>query len=260
MKERRYQVKEAAKIAGVSVRTLRHYDEIGLLKPKQRSGAGYRLYGDAELLRLQQILIGRELGLPLEEIRRTLDDPSFDQRRALTAQRRLLVGRAESTAAMIRAVDAALSLLDNRNEDPMSAKQLFEGFDSSKYEAEVEDRWGNTGAYAESKKRTGSYGAGEWRAINDEQAAIYTAAAEAMRAGKEPADESVMDIAERHRLLIDRWFYACSTEMHCALSQLYESDGRFAASIDKFGAGLHVFLSSAIRENARRRYAKPPIR
>jgi DNA-binding transcriptional MerR regulator len=259
MKERRYQVKEAAKIAGVSVRTLRHYDEIGLLVPKVRSGAGYRLYGDDELLRLQQICIGRELGLPLEEIRKALDDPGFDQRSALKAQRLLLMSRAQTTASMIRAVDAALSMLNNHG-DAMSAKQLFEGFDSSQYNAEVEERWGSTQAYAESKKRTGRYGTAEWQTINAEQAALYTAAAEAMREGRQPQDESVMDIAERHRLMIDRWFYACSTAMHCALAQMYESDGRFADNIDKFAPGLHVFLSAAIRENARRHDAKPPIR
>lgn len=261
MTVRRYKINEAAKIAGVSVRTLRHYDEIGLLKPGQRSGAGYRLYGEGELLRLQQILIGRELGLPLEEIRKALDDPGFDQRRALEAQRRLLLGRAQSTAAMIRAVDAALSLLDNRHEDnAMTARELFEGFDSSRYETEVKDRWGNSNAYAESTKRTAGYGAAEWQAINAEQAAIYTAAAAAMQAGTPPAEESVMDIAERHRLLIDRWFYACSTGMHCALAQMYEGDTRFAASIDKFGAGLTPFLCAAIRENARRHDARPPFR
>jgi DNA-binding transcriptional MerR regulator len=260
MKERRYQVKQAAKLAGVSVRTLRHYDEIGLLVPKRRSAAGYRLYGDDELLRLQQICIGRELGLPLEAIRKSLDEASFDQRSALKAQRQLLVGRAQTTAAMIRAIDAALSMLDNRNEEAMSAKQLFEGFDSSKYDAEVKERWGNTQAYTESKKRTGRYGVKEWQAINAEQAAIYSAAAEAMHEGKQPGDKSVSDIAERHRLMIDRWFYPCSSAMHCALAQMYESDGRFAENIDKFAAGLHVFLSAAIRENARRHDGKPPIR
>ena len=80
---RTYQVKEAAELSGVSVRTLHHYDEIGLLVPARRSAAGYRLYDDDDLLRLQQILIGRELGLPLEAIRRSLDDPSFDRRGAL---------------------------------------------------------------------------------------------------------------------------------------------------------------------------------
>jgi len=100
---RTYRVKEVAEITGVSVRTLHHYDAIGLLVPGGRSEAGYRLYDDEDLLRLQQILIGRELGLTLEAIGRSLDDPAFDRRQALLAQRRELERRAEETAEMIRA-------------------------------------------------------------------------------------------------------------------------------------------------------------
>jgi DNA-binding transcriptional MerR regulator len=248
--KRGYLVKQAARIAGVSVRTLRHYDEIGLLVPQRRTAGGYRLYGDGELLRLQQICIGRELGLPLEEIRRALDDPGFDHVSALKAQRALLENRAQTTAAMIRAVDAALTLLEHPGGDTMNAKQLFQGFDASKYEAEAKQLWGHTDAYAESKKRTSSYSAADWELINAEQTAIYTAAAAAMQAGKLPGDRSALDLAERHRRYIDRWFYPCSAARHCALALMYESDGRFAANIDKFAPGLTRFLSAAIRENA----------
>src|SRR5262245_60707830 len=98
---RRYQVKELAQMAQVSVRTLHYYDEIGLLRPSQRSAAGYRQYDDRDLLRLQQIAIQRELGLPLEEIRRGLDEPGFDQRQALLAQREQLRARARQTQEML---------------------------------------------------------------------------------------------------------------------------------------------------------------
>ena len=111
-RERSYQVKDVAEIAGISVRTLHHYDEIGLLVPSARSDSGYRLYSDDDLLRLQQIMVDRELGLPLEEIRGLLDDPGFDRRQALVAQRAELTKRARQTDAMLRAVDAALARLD----------------------------------------------------------------------------------------------------------------------------------------------------
>src|SRR4051812_504813 len=104
---RSYQVKEVAELVGVSVRALHYYDELGLLVPSGRTDAGYRLYDTDDLLRLQQILICRELGLPLEEIRRWLTDPSFDRKRALVAQRAALEKRAQQTQAMLRAVDAA---------------------------------------------------------------------------------------------------------------------------------------------------------
>ena len=101
---RTYQVKEAAELTGVSVRTLHHYDEIGLLVPKRRTDAGYRLYDDDDLLRLQQILIGREQGLALEEIRRSIDDPHFDRKKALLAQKQQLQTRASRSvkAAPVR--------------------------------------------------------------------------------------------------------------------------------------------------------------
>jgi MerR family transcriptional regulator, thiopeptide resistance regulator len=254
---RTYQVKEAAELSGVSVRTLHHYDEIGLLVPKRRTEAGYRLYDDHDLLRLQQILIGRELGLPLEEIRRSLDDPSFDRRRALVVQRQQLQQRARQTEAMIRAIDAALAVLDGdaggeREGTTMDMKQIFDGFDPAEYEKEAEQRWGDTDAYKESMERTKRYSADDWKRLAAEQGAVYADLAAAMKAGKQPSDDEVLEIVERHRLLIDRWFYPCSPAMQLGLAGLYENDPRFAANIDKYGDGLTGFLVEAIRENARR--------
>jgi DNA-binding transcriptional MerR regulator len=248
---RTYQVKEVAQIAGVSVRTLHHYDAIGLLVPSGRSEAGYRLYDDDDLLRLQQILIGRELGLALESIGRALDDPAFDRRQALLAQRLELERRAEQTAEMIRAVDRALEVLE-RGERNTDMKQLFDGFDASKYEAEAEQRWGQSEAFRESKRRTARYGADDWKRFGAEQAAIMSDAFALLSAGERPDSAPAMAVAERHRLAIDRGFYPCSHTMHRGLSDLYENDGRFAENIDKFGAGLSAFLVAAIRANSAR--------
>jgi DNA-binding transcriptional MerR regulator len=248
-----YQVKDLARLADVSIRTLHHYDEIGLLTPNTRTQAGYRLYSEDDLLRLQQILIGRELGLSLEEIRRSLDDPRFDRRKALLEQRELLRQRARQTEAMIKAVDAALVLLDGKDKGgDVDFKKLFDGFDPAKYEQEARERWGHTDAYKESARRTKGYTAEDWKAIKAEQAAIYNDAYAALKAGGKPTDADVMKIAERHRLSIDRWFYPCSAAMHCGLASLYESDSRFAENIDKHGTGLTTFLVAAIRANAER--------
>ncbi|HVU52129.1 MAG TPA: MerR family transcriptional regulator [Polyangia bacterium] len=253
MKRRTYQVKEVAALAGVSVRALHHWDEIGLLVPRARTEAGYRLYDDEDLLRLQQILVGRELGLPLEEIRRSLDDPRFDRRAALRAQRRELETRAAHTAAMIRAVDHALAALDAEGGGTMDAEKLFEGFDHGRHEAEAERRWGGTPAFEESRRRTRRYTPDDWRRHAAEQAAVYADAAALMKAGAAPGGPPAMDVAERHRLLVDRWFYPCPPAMHAGLADLYEADPRFAASIDAAGgAGLTPFLAAAIRANARR--------
>ena len=255
MKTRTYQVNEVARITGVSVRTLHHYDKLGLLVPSERSGAGYRLYTDADLLRMQQILIGRALGLALEDIRKMLDDAHTDRRQVLRQQRERLVERARTTDAMIRCVDAALALLDEeqpRRTPTMDMKQLFDGFDPAQYEQEVRERWGNTEAYRESTRRARSYTAADWERMKDETGAIMNDAAAALGAGNRPDDPAVMDIAERHRLSIDRWFYPCSAQMHAALADMYEADARFAANIDKYAAGLTPFWSAAIRANAQR--------
>ena len=250
---RLYQVKELAQIANVSVRTLHHYDEIGLLRPSQRSASGYRKYDQGDVLRLEQILIQRELGLPLEEIRRCLDDPGFDQRRALLAQREQLRTRARHTAGMLQAVERALAALDPRKtEEEMDPKQLFDGFDPAQYEAEAEQRWGSSEAFRESARRTKGYSSEDWQRFAAEQAALYAEAWALLTAGEPPDGERAGAVAERHRALIDRWFYPCSLEMHRGLASLYEGDPRFAANIDRHGAGLTAFLVAAIRANAER--------
>jgi len=252
-RSRTYLVKDVARLAGVSVRTLHHYDSIGLLVPGARTAAGYRVYIDSDLLRLQQILIGRELGLSLEEIRRSLDDPCFDRKATLLDQRERLGDRARQAEAMIRAIDVALAALDgSRKKGEMNMEDLFEGFNPSQYDEEARRQWGKSEAFVESEKRTGRYTPGDWKVLAAEQASVYGDAYSALKAGKTPSDAAVMDIAERHRVSIDRWFYPCGHAMHCRLASMYESDTRFRQSIDTHGEGLTSFLAEAIRANAAR--------
>jgi len=249
---RTYVVGDVSRIARISVRTLHYYDDIGLLVPTARTDAGYRLYTDDDLLRLQQILIGRELGLSLEDIRRSLDDPSFDRRKALLAQKGQLQERAAQTAAMIAAVDSALAIVDS-NRQGGTMESIFEGFDPAEYDAEVRERWGGTDAYKEATRRTKRYTKEDWQRLRSEQEAIYADAAALMNCGMAPTDDAAMAVAERHRLVIDRWFYPCSVDAHRGLANLYESDARFSAGIDGHAPGLAVFLVATIRANADRR-------
>jgi DNA-binding transcriptional MerR regulator len=246
---RRYRVKDVSGLSGVSIRTLHHYDQIGLLSPSGRSEVGYRLYSDDDLLRLQQILVQRELGLPLEEIRRQLDDPAFDRVASLRRQRVQLLQRAEHTHAMIRALDAVLA---QTGEQDMSIdmKQIFEGFDPAQYEREAEARWGDTDAYKESRRRARSYTKEDWERMKAENRMILQHAADALRDGTASDDPAVLDIAERHRQSIERWFYPCSKAFHRSLSDLYESDERYAQSFEQIAPGLSAFLIAAIRANA----------
>lgn len=242
-----FQVKDVARLSGVSVRALHHYDEIGLLRPADRTPAGYRLYSQADLLRLQQILIGRALGLSLEEIRRSLDDPDFDQVATLRRQRARLLDRAAQTQAIIASIDAALEHIASKKEQTMDIKAIFEGFDPADHEDEVKARWGETEAYRESSRRTKGYGDADWRAIKAEQTAIWEAAAQAMKDRIAPDSDAAQAIVERHRRHIDRWFYPLSAAMHARLADMWETDARFAANIDRHGEGLTPWIAAAVR-------------
>ncbi|MEM6989237.1 MAG: MerR family transcriptional regulator [Myxococcota bacterium] len=248
MAEGRYKVKEVAALSGVTVRTLHHYDTIGLLCPTARTSAGYRLYDDAALLRLHQILVYRELGLALEQIRAVLEDPDYDPVVALAEQRERLVARAEHTQSMIHAVDAALRTL--RGERVMNMKEIFDGFDPSEHEAEAKRRWGDTEAYKESARRTKGYSEDDWRRIKAETDDLLRRLAAALAAGVASDSPEAVALAEEHRLQIDRFFYPCSHAMHRNLALMYTADARFEANLDKHGAGVAAFLSAAIQANA----------
>jgi hypothetical protein len=154
---------------------------------------------------------------------------------------------------MIHAIDVALAALAGNGEKRIArVEDLFEGFNPSQYDEEVQRCWGHSEAFVESKKRTGHYTPDDWKTLRAEQTAIYDETYSAMRAGKTPSDAAVMDIAERHRLSIDRWFYRCSHEMHRGLASMYEADDRFRQYIDKHREGLTAFLAEAIRANAAR--------
>lgn len=255
MQSRTYQVGAVARIAGVSVRTLHHYESIGLLAPSARSPAGYRLYTDHDLLRLQQIMIGRKLGLSLEGIRRLLDDPAVDRRELLLQQRAQLLERVRDDQAVVRSIDAALRLLGESRTGAsavMDMKQIFDGFDPAEYQDEAQARWGQTEAYQESTRRASKYSEEDWRRFKAEWDEIMSDAAAALRANRSPDDPQVMAIAERHRQSIDRWFYPCSATMHVGLANMYEMDPRFAKNIDRYAESLTPFWSAAIRANAAR--------
>ena len=160
---------ELADLARVSIRTLHHYDAIGLLAPSGRTGSGYRLYGHDELEQLQQILLYRELDFSLDAIARIMLDPTFDRRAALVAQREQLAARAGRMEAILAAIDAALEALARG--EPMNDADMFEvfgDFDPAQYEIEVKERWGDTDAYRESARRTSRYTKDDWKRIKAE--------------------------------------------------------------------------------------------
>ncbi|HET7501204.1 MAG TPA: MerR family transcriptional regulator [Kofleriaceae bacterium] len=241
-----FTVGELSRLTGVTVRALHHYDEIGLVRPSQRTAAGYRQYVDRDVLRLQQVLVFRELGVPLDEIALVIDQAT-DRAALLRRHRGALVEKRARIDAMLDAVDAALGALEKGHAmQPVDVKKMFEGFNHEDHADEVRARWGNTEPYQESARRTKQYGQAEWDAIRRESEAIYARLATLMQQGAEPSDPAVQAAVEDHRAHIERWFYPCSKQMHQGLGEMYIADPRFQANLDKVAPGFARFLRDAI--------------
>ena len=242
-------VGQIAELAGVTVRTLHHYDALGLLTPGARSTAGYRLYDGADCERLQEILFYRELGFGLDEINGMLRDPKYDRADALRQQRDLLVVRKDRLQRMIGALETALDA--HEKGIAMNKEEMFEvfgDFDPGAHEAEVEERWSGS-ALDESRRRTKTYGKNQWKEAMAEGESITVELAERLRAGDAPDDVAAMDLAEQHRRHIDRWFYECSYQMHAGLGDMYVADRQFTEYYEKYAPGLAEFVRSAIHAN-----------
>ncbi|MEU8948051.1 MerR family transcriptional regulator [Streptomyces sp. NPDC048489] len=248
-----YSVGQVAGFAGVTVRTLHHYDEIGLLVPGGRSHAGHRRYGDTDLDRLQQILFYRELGFPLDEVAALLDDPEADPRAHLRRQHDLLTARIGKLQKMAAAVEHAMEARTMGIDlTPEEKFEVFGGKDPEAHAEEAERRWGGTEAYAESQRRAARYTKDDWKRMQAEVASWGERYDALMEAGETPDGERAMDLAEEHRLHITRWFYACSYEMHRGLGEMYVADERFKEFYDSMRPGLAGHLKEAIAANAAR--------
>lgn len=179
-----YSVGQVARITGVTVRTLHHYDGIGLLTPGGRSHAGHRRYDDADLDRLQQILFYRELGFPLEEVAVLLDDPRADPRAHLRRQHGLLTGRIERLRRMAAAVETAMEA--HRMGIRLTPEEKFEvfgDFDPDAHAREAEERWGTTDAYRQSRRRTTAWTKDDWKDATVRFDAIHRRMADLLVAG-----------------------------------------------------------------------------
>jgi DNA-binding transcriptional MerR regulator len=249
-------VGEVAALAGVTVRTLHHYDRIGLLSPTERTPAGYRQYSPADLDRLHQVLLYRELGFPLEEVATLLDDPSADPEAHLRRQHRLLRDRLERTSAMVAAVEKEMEARSmGISLTPEERFEVFGEHDPAQYDTEAEERWGQTDAYTESRRKTAAYTKDDWLRITAEGADVEARFAAALRDGVPADSEQAMDVAEAHRQHISRWFYACPPEMHAGLGRMYVEDERFTAHYEEIAPGLAEYVSTAVQANAARQEA-----
>ncbi|WP_171166507.1 MerR family transcriptional regulator [Streptomyces sp. I05A-00742] len=249
-----YSVGQVAAVAGVTKRTLHHYDEIGLLVPSGRSPAGHRRYEEADLDRLQQIRFYRELGFPLDEVAKLLDDPDADPTEHLRRQHGLLTGRIDRLREMAAAVEHAMEARKmGITLTPEEKFEVFGDFDPDAYTEEVERRWGDCDLYEESRRRTAGYGKEDWLRIKEETDALNARIAALMAEEAAPGSEAAMDLAEEHRRLIGAHWYDCTYEIHLGLAEMYVADERFTATYDAIRPGMAAFLRDAIVANAARR-------
>jgi DNA-binding transcriptional MerR regulator len=244
-----YSVSDLARVSGVTVRTLHHYDAIGLLAPSGRTEAGYRLYSAADAHRLGRILAYRACGLTLADIGAIVDDDDPDghlrRQLALLDARRDELDRQRAT--LRRALEARQMGI---NLDPDEMLEVFGDHDPTQYAAEAEERWGNTDAYRESHRRTSSYTKEDWQRLGAESESIEAEFADCLLAGDPSDGTRAKAAAERHRQHIDRWFYPCSHEMQVGLAEMYVADPRFTAHYDDRAPGLAVYVNEAILANA----------
>ncbi|MDQ4127673.1 MAG: MerR family transcriptional regulator [Actinomycetota bacterium] len=248
-----YSVGRVAALAGVTIRTLHHYDEVGLLSPSGRSAAGYRIYEESDLERLQQILFYRELGFTLQEIATIVDDPRTDALGHLRRQRQLLSERIARLGAMVDAIDYEM---EARTMDiPLTSEERLEVFGEFRpedYAEEAGQRWGGTEAYRQSQRRVATYKKEDWQRLKAEEEQVRADLAAAFEAGSAPQSEEAMAAAEAHRQHISRWFYDCTHEIHRGLTDMYVSDERFRAHYEATAPGLSGFLREAAHANAGR--------
>jgi MerR family transcriptional regulator, thiopeptide resistance regulator len=236
-----------AALTGVSVRTLHHYDHIGLVVPSVRTPAGYRGYTDADVQRLHLVLVYREVGLPLDEIRNLLDDGDADVVAHLQRQHALLSEQAGRLNDTIKAVEELMNA--HRRGIQLSAEEQVEIFGTSalreEYAVEAEQRWGDTDAWAQSQQRTAGFTKDDWIRVKADGDALLAALAAAKRAGVAPGSERAGELAGRHRASIER-FYECSEEMQRCLVEMYLTDERFTSYYDDLEPGLAQFLHDIV--------------
>lgn len=245
-------VGQVAELFGVTVRTLHHYDEIGLLVPSERSGAGYRLYTDGDLARLQQVVVYRRLELPLEEIA-TLLDGDEDAVDHLRRQRATVMSRLDELRELVSAIDRALEReMNEQPATPEDLKELFgDGFEDE-YQQEAQERWGETDAWKQSQSRTKRYTKADWAQVKAEMDAVNAAFVAALTSGEPATGEAAMDAAEQHRLHIHERFYDLDHAFHRGLADMYVADPRFTKTYEDIAPGLAAYVRDAIHANADR--------
>lgn len=245
-----YTVQELARMAGVSPRTLRYYDQIGLLKPARINAAGYRIYESGQLDRLQHILLYRELGVGLKQIKAILENPAFDGLSALKKHHRELLHRREQLNLLIANVEKTIAMKEGRI--TMADAERFEGFkrklvaeNEQQYGAEAREKYGHDAVEAANRKVL-NMTPEQWAEVEQLSHAFNQTLKAAMAAG-DPGGELAQKAADLHRQWLCYFWGEYNKEAHAGVTQLYVDDERFTAYYDRIQPGAALFLRDAVR-------------
>ncbi len=242
--EMRCSISEMAKLSGVSVRALRYYDEIKLLKPSiVISETGYRYYDEKALAKLQQILFYRELDFPLKEIVKIINTSDYCKDEALRKQRELLILKRKRLDKLIKLLTENME-----GENTMSFKEFdMTEIDEArqKYAQEVENRWGNTDAYKQSEKKTVGYNKEDWKQVSEQMDELLKNFSKLI--GNDPGNEAVQKLVVSWQKYITDTYYDCTDDILMGLGQMYVEDERFKKNMDKFGVGTAKLISDGIK-------------
>ena len=248
-----YTVGAAAELAGVSVRTLHYYDEVGLAQPSSRNAAGYRLYTDADLAVLQRVVFYRELGLDLGDIADILANPDTTDEDHLRRQRELIEQRISRCHVMLAVIDkelaargAGIALTPQQRREVFGGDRLLEHVDDARRE------WGDTPEFVQRQQRTARYTEHDWMRLRTELATINQELADAMARGLPATDPIAMDLAERLRQHTDHWFHDCGHETHRGMAAHYRANRRSGRNYDDMAPGLSQYVHDAIIANCQR--------
>lgn len=238
-----YTVQQLANMSGVTVRTLHHYDEIGLLKPSRRKNNGYRFYEEKDLLKLQQILFFRELDFPLPEIQKIISNPKFDATKALEDHKKLIELKKKKLSGLLETIEKTIKKL--KKETTMKDEELYKAFKDhdEKYKDEVKERWGNTDAYKQSKVRMAKMTKEDKVALAKNADIWMKNLVENMKYG--PTSPEVQKLIGEHYNSL-RTFYEPNLEIYRGLANMYVDDSRFTAYYEKYARGLALFMKTAM--------------
>ncbi|MBB4686535.1 MerR family transcriptional regulator [Amycolatopsis jiangsuensis] len=243
-------VGRVATLVGVSVKALHHWDAIGLVRPSARTPAGYRVYSAGDVARIHRVLVYRELGFPLAEIGRLLDDPATDERAHLRRQRAELADRITRLQHMASAVERMLAATRGGIQiTPEEQVEIFgSGWDPD-WARQAEQRWGDTKQWAQYEERTAGKTADDWRRVSDEHDTLNADLAAAKQAGTAPGSAEANELAERHRTELSQYF-DCTHAMQVCLGRKFATDPGFSSYYDGLTPGLSGWLRDVIFANA----------